>query len=103
MNSKNLGRYRFGIAIAFILLITTGEVMSEPINRKVACVIERLAERYVVVHFPEFDTMKYPPKVFDEGTRWRVEYVFPQDMVGGTPIIFIDKKSLKVIDAYHTQ
>ena len=34
---------------------------------------------------------------------WRVTFGLPENMIGGTPVIFIDKKTLEVMHAYGTQ
>ena len=83
---------------AFALAQAKDELMKD-----VECAVMRVAERYIVKKFPQFDSMKYSPKVFDEIVRWRVEYELPPNMAGGTPVVFVDKKTLKGVDAYHTQ
>jgi hypothetical protein len=54
-------------------------------------------------HYPEFDSINNPPIVRDNGDTWLVYYKFPEDTLGGTPEVIIDKRLLKVLRAYHTQ
>lgn len=61
------------------------------------------ARDYVATHFPEFDTVKNPPLVHDNGDTWEVEYELPKGTLGGTPVIVIDKKTLEVLRSSHTQ
>jgi len=34
---------------------------------------------------------------------WQVWYQLPEGSLGGTPVLLIDKKSLKVLRAHHEQ
>jgi NTF2 fold immunity protein len=43
------------------------------------------------------------PSVRDNGDSWLVYYKLPEDTLGGTPEVIIDKRALKVLRAYHTQ
>ena len=67
------------------------------------CMVVRIAERYLAVHFPEFDSFKNPPYVQDKGDSWVVQYRLPKGVIGGTPVVVIDKNSLEVVRSYHTQ
>ena len=69
----------------------------------IECTVARVAERYVAIHYPDFDSVRSPPIIRDKGNMWEVEYLLPETMIGGTPVILIDKSSLKVMRAYHTQ
>jgi hypothetical protein len=67
------------------------------------CAVMRVAERYVAAHYPNFDTLKNPPFVHDRGDTWEVGYELPAETIGGTPVIIIEKKTLKVLRSFHTQ
>jgi hypothetical protein len=67
------------------------------------CTVTRVAERHIALHFPEFDSMESPPILKDTGDTWLVYYKLPEDTLGGTPEVIIDKRTLKVLRAYHTQ
>jgi hypothetical protein len=67
------------------------------------CTLARVAERYIALHYPSFDSVKFPPIIRDHGDTWIVEYRLPEGSNGGTPVIEIDKSSLKILRAYHTQ
>lgn len=67
------------------------------------CTIFRIAEQYVATHYPDFDTVKNPPTLKDNGSAWEVFYELPPTMLGGTPVVVIDKGTMKVTRAYHTQ
>ncbi|AVV78338.1 hypothetical protein [Leptospira santarosai] len=34
---------------------------------------------------------------------WRVTFLLPDDYMGGTPVVFIDKRTMKVLRSYNTQ
>nr|WP_041756174.1 YbbC/YhhH family protein [Bradyrhizobium sp. ORS 278] len=63
----------------------------------------RIAERYLAVHYPAFDTIAMPPIVDDEGDVWKVSYELPPNMAGGNPVIVVEKTSWKVLRVYHEQ
>jgi hypothetical protein len=67
------------------------------------CLVARIAERYIALHYPDFDSIRTPPIVHDKGTFWEVEYQLPEGTIGGTPVVLIDKATLRVIRAYRTQ
>jgi NTF2 fold immunity protein of polymorphic toxin system component len=75
------------------------EVSMTPTERAVA----RVAERYVAIRFPEFDTVKNPPAVYDKGDSWEVEYALPSGMLGGTPVVVVQKATPNVLRTFHTQ
>jgi hypothetical protein len=70
---------------------------------RMECTVARVAERHVAVSYPEFDTLKNPPIVQDKGTSWEVYYELPKVAIGGTPVVVIDKATLKVLRSFHTQ
>jgi hypothetical protein len=65
--------------------------------------VARVAERHVAIRFPEFDTVKNPPAVYDKGDSWEVEYVLPSGMLGGTPVVVVQKATPNVLRSIHTQ
>ena len=86
------------------LLSTHGDfVAAETSPTPIECTVTRVAERYIAVHYPDFDSIKNPPIVRDDGTIWTVHYQLPAEMIGGTPVIEIEKGSFKVLRAYRTQ
>src|SRR5690348_510455 len=97
----------FGLSLVLVLaaaLVGSGASFAQG-KPKCAdeCTIVRIAERYIAIHFPEFDSLKNPPIVKDEGSKWHVEYELPEGTIGGTPVLVIDKGTLKVERAYRTQ
>ena len=41
--------------------------------------------------------------ITDTGTSWEVRKPFPKGVLGGGPVVEVDKNSLRVIRAYHEQ
>jgi len=65
-----------------------------------------IAKEYIQRVHPRWlaETRELPPTVTDRGTYWEVSFVRPPPVgPGGVPFVHIDKKTLKVIKAYHTQ
>ena len=69
----------------------------------IKCTITRVAERHIAVRFPEFDSIKYPPIVLEQEGMWRVRYKLPDNSLGGTPVLFIEKGTFRIIRSYHEQ
>jgi NTF2 fold immunity protein len=67
------------------------------------CSVMRVAERHIALHFSDFNSVESPPILKDTGDTWLVYYKLPEDTLGGTPEVIIDKRTLKVVRAYHTQ
>ena len=78
-------------------------VAAETSMTSIECTAARVAERYIATHYPDFDSVKNPPIVRDNGKIWIVEYQLPEGMIGGTPRIEIEKGSFKVLRALQTQ
>jgi hypothetical protein len=78
-------------------------VAAETSMTPIECTVARVAERHIATHYPDFDSIKNPPVVRDNGKTWTVEYHLPEGMIGGTPVIEIEKDSFKVLRAYRTQ
>lgn len=62
-----------------------------------------VANRYISNKWPSFDLRKRKPSVVDLGARCQVSYPLPEGLQGGGPVVIIDKKTLKVIEAFHEQ
>ena len=67
-------------------------------------VLEAQAARYVSEKRPEWAReTKRPARIADMGDRWRVDYVLPDNVFGGTPIIEIAKKDGSLLYLKHSQ
>ena len=64
-----------------------------------------IARDYIEERWPEsldvFDDST--PLIIVRDNSWEVTFLLPPNMLGGVPHIHIDKSSMKVIKAYHTQ
>jgi hypothetical protein len=67
------------------------------------CAVTQIAEKEVAAKFPDFDMARNPPMVQDKGNQWRVDYRLPDGVLGGTPVVLIDKKTMKVVRVFHSQ
>lgn len=65
--------------------------------------IARIVERYVAMHFPSFESLKYEMVVKEEAEKLVVFYRLPDGVIGGTPTVVLRKDSLEVVQAYRTQ
>lgn len=89
----------------------------------------QVARAYVTTHFPNFDLAGHPPIVISTvatdyvpnltgrpsvefagwlpmvrstDQAWTVTYRLPEGQIGGSPVVIIDKRTLKVLQAYRT-
>jgi NTF2 fold immunity protein len=95
-------------AVLLFVLTTTASVLQRSIAKEDlisptehAAVL--VAQDYVAIHFPKFGTLRNPPIVYDKGGAWQVEYELPSGVMGRTPVVVIEKATLKVLRSFHTQ
>jgi hypothetical protein len=67
------------------------------------CQVVWIANSYVAEHYPDFDLAHYKPLVHDKGAVWLVDYEIPDGVIGGTPVVEIEKGANAFIRSYHTQ
>ncbi len=62
------------------------------------------AKKHVAETHPEWkQDLSLPPVLYDKGSYWRVTFALPDDWIGGTPVVEIDKRTLKPVNIYHEQ
>ena len=87
------------------MIMRLGMVFAIPLTLAAACsnsndsqdVIE-IANRYVAENLGT-TVADLRATVHDEGAAWRVTYELPEGYVGGTPIIYVDKRTRQVTNA----
>lgn len=67
------------------------------------CNVLKIAESYIAEQFPGSVSSDMKPVISKQGDSWVVTYELPIYMLGGSPVITVDKRACKVIDAYRTQ
>lgn len=64
----------------------------------------RIAKNYLGEHRPEWaDVDHLQPRVTERPDRWEVTWDLPPNVLGGTPVVYIDKDTREVTEVYHTQ
>ena len=48
-------------------------------------------------------SLDLPPIITEHQDYWEVSFKLPDDMIGGVPVVEVDKASFRVRKAYHTQ
>lgn len=76
---------------------------NEPTVKEDELKVAQIARDYVATRWPAFDLAGSPPIIRSTTKFWQVEYQLPEGFVGGTPVVFIDRKTFKVLRAYHEQ
>jgi hypothetical protein len=64
----------------------------------------QVAAQYIKDVRPEWvNSLDLPHEVTDKGDSWIVTFVLPGVQLGGVPVLHVDKRSRKVIKAFHEQ
>jgi len=61
------------------------------------------AEQAVIAKFPDFKAEGKKPVLQDMGDHWEFTYELPPTMLGGAPVVVIDKKTKSISHIYRTQ
>lgn len=64
---------------------------------------QSMAEKFVAERYTDFDKRDKKPTLTDQGDHWEFTYELPEDMIGGAPVVIIDKQTKKIIRSYRTQ
>jgi len=63
-----------------------------------------ITKTYLEEHHPDWMAeTSLQSEITDKGGTWEVTFLLPPDMAGGTPVVLIDKASMRVVEAYHEQ
>lgn len=87
---------RIAVVAAFQLMVD--QTMSQP-----NCDTLRVAQEYNAKRYPSFDPAGLKLVISEKGNLWELTYELPKGMLGGAPIITIDKRTCTVVRAEHTQ
>lgn len=68
-----------------------------------SCDLLKVAEARLAEVFPSFDPKGMKPKISENDQIWELTYVLPDTMIGGAPIVTIDKKTCTVVRIIRTQ
>jgi len=92
----------FGLVCCSAIGCGTQPKQPEPVSD---AKLVQIAEQHIAQNFPTWPTdhRELAPAVTDKGDYWEVTYLMPKERIGGVPVVHIDKKTLQVIEAYHTQ
>ena len=94
-------RWRCMIAALFMLAAGAGSGSAQMGAGEKAAL--EIGEKYVASNFADYDKSRKKPVVRDRGEHWEFTYELPIDMLGGSPHVIIDKKTMQVVRAYRTQ
>ncbi|MDI7166528.1 NTF2 fold immunity protein [Leptospira santarosai] len=91
---------KYLVFVLIILLITSCDVFKKEDQLKII----NIANEHLKKKAPEaFAESEYFPLLVDEGKVWRVEYRLPKGMIGGGPVVIIDKENLRIINVFMEQ
>jgi hypothetical protein len=62
-----------------------------------------VAKEYIAKRYPSFDPTGKKLVISETSTQWQITYELPPHMLGGVPIITVEKRTCTIIRAEHTQ
>jgi len=62
-----------------------------------------IVDAFVAAKYPDFDKNKKNIVAKEVDAQWEITYELPSDMIGGAPVVFIDKKTGAVLRSFRTQ
>jgi hypothetical protein len=66
--------------------------------------VKTIGQRFLDENAPLWtDEYKLPSTVIDHGDFWEYTFLLPAGTLGGTPVVYIDKRTLQVTKMFHEQ
>jgi hypothetical protein len=100
-------RWKTKSALAGAIVVAGMVFMSRKSDSSRKASNERLleiAKKEIETRHPEWqDELSLKPVFLDETNYWEVTFELPSATAGGTPVVDIDKMTLKVLRVYHGQ
>jgi len=94
------------LALTSCTLMNEGNIMTDS-EKKVYTEAElyalELGADYINKNYPDYDTTDKTLVVSSKDDVWVVTYELPIYMLGGSPVVEIDKKTEQVVRTYRTQ
>jgi hypothetical protein len=84
--------------IAVALSLMASQTMARPKCDTLNTALEYIAKRY-----PLFDPAGLKQVISEQDNLWELTYGLPEGMLGGAPIITIEKRTCTIVRARHTQ
>ena len=91
------------LRVAVLLALTASAFMVKQAMSDSKCDVVRIARNFIAERYPSFDASGLKPIVVERGNEWELTFELSNDMLGGVPIVTIDKRTCKVVRAVHTQ
>ncbi|WP_425502830.1 NTF2 fold immunity protein [Pinirhizobacter soli] len=66
-------------------------------------VVAETAKNYIFRVYPDFKANDLCLQVTDSQDKWEVTYRLPSNMIGGSPVVLLDKQTGIVLRSYRTQ
>lgn len=63
----------------------------------------QIANRYVASRYPQSSALSRPAAITERRGQWEVTYPLPPHLMGGGPVITIDKGSRAIVASRHQQ
>ena len=79
------------------------ELVCNPSDVDMSSAAISTAELFVAAKYPDFDKSGKRAVARTIGDQWEVTYELPEGMLGGAPVVLVDKKTGRVIRSFRTQ
>lgn len=66
-------------------------------------VVAETAKNHIFRVYPDFKANDLCLQVTDSQDKWEVTYQLPSNMIGGSPVVVLDKQTGTVLRSYRTQ
>lgn len=94
------------LALTSCTLMNEGNIMTDSEKRiytEAELYALELGADYINKNYPDYDTTDKTLVVSSRDDVWVVTYELPAYMLGGSPVVEIDKKTEQIIKVYRTQ
>lgn len=61
------------------------------------------AQAFVNEKYPDFDKSRKRIVIKTTDDQWEITYELPDGMIGGAPVVFVDRRTGKVVRSFRTQ
>jgi hypothetical protein len=96
-------RQRRSQASLQILLATIPQLLMSQAMAQPVCDPLKVALEYIAMRYPSFDASGLKRVISERDGFWEITYELPEDMLGGVPVITIDRRTCSIVRATHTQ
>jgi hypothetical protein len=92
----------YTILMSCLLVVSCARSPGENMELSKSCA-QKKAEEFISVKYPDFDKKNKMAVINDVGENWEFTYELPDNLLGGSPVVVINKQSCEIVKFYRTQ